>query len=538
MNKISKLLLGSVLGFSSMASSAVDIKSGAYTIRRSDQSLDNEFAGFSIGRVYNSTVGYDGLFGFGWCSSFETTLKVVAKGQIAVVECGAGQVKVYNSSDFSEKNTAAAVDLLAEAMQKAGQSMTPALRDEMLKSRYKRTKMLSKFKVNIEVSKTPYSIVPFSKDEQITYNKKQFILKTANGLTQTFDESGKLILQKHARGDSIKLSYGANGALNSITSQRGQSLIFKMDDTGHITEMRGLSEATRYTYKDGMLMKVSQKSGDENYTYADYLMTAVERGGKKTEIKYNPTTRFVSRLQDKDCTDDYNYVIDKATLKFKAEFKSTCKGAAPKTVTYEFEYQKANDGTIFQKRMVATDASGGKTSAEYIAEGKPSKIVQKGREFKYEYDSESRVTGKETDSHRLEYTYFASGKVSNVRVLPKSKGGAGGPIQYNYDKDMKLASVNINNETIQYSYDSKGRLTKMQTKKGGPSFTIQTDGLTGHVKRIVAQGYGYFEMKYSSSGQLLKSEWKGDAEKGLAMLNSYEALRTPYDQSIEIGVPL
>ncbi|MCC2679186.1 MAG: cell wall-associated protein wapA [Pseudobdellovibrio sp.] len=536
MTKLSKFLVGSVLAFSTVATAAVDIKSGAYTIRRSDQSLEREFSGFVIDRVYNSTVGYDGLFGFGWCSGFETVLRVVAKGQIAVVECGAGQVKVFNSADFKESNTAEAVDLLAAAMQKAGQTMTQALRNEMTISRHKRTKMLAKYGVKFEVSKSAYSIVPFSNDEQVTYGNNQFTLKTENGLTQIFDEGGRLIQQKHKSGDVIKLSYDQKGRLASVDSQRGQTFKFKLDDNGHVTELRGLSETTRYTYKGSLLVKVSQKSGEEVYGYTDDLMTLVQIGNRKTELKYNPATRFISQLKGQDCTDDYKYDIDKAALKFKVSFNSACTGAEAISVTYDFEYQKAADGTIFQKKMTAKDAKGRVTSAEYAAEAKPVKIVQGGREYKYEYDSQNRVTGKETPTQRIEYSYLEKGIISSAKVTEKGKK-ASEVVHYNYDKERKLASVSLGGETIKYHYDAKARLTKIETKTG-PSFTIQNDGLTGQVKRIVAQGVGYFEMKYSSSGQLIKSDWKGDISKAMGIIERYEALRTPYDQSLEIGAPL
>jgi len=535
MTKFMQIIVGSVLSFSSVATAAVDIKSGAYTIRRTDQSLENEFSGFSIDRVYNSTVGYDGLFGFGWCSSFETFLRVVAKGQIAVVECGAGQVKVFNSAEFKEANTAAAVDVLATEMQKSGQTMTPVTRNELMISRHKRTKMIGKFGLKFEVSKTPYSIFPFVNDEQITFSNNQYTLTADSGLIRTFDAAGRLIQQKHKRGDTVKLSYDKNGRLASAESQRGQSFKFKLDESGHVVELRGLSETTRYKYKGPLLVKVEQKSGDEIYDYTDDLMTLVQIGNRKTDLKYNPSTRFVSQLKGQDCADDYKYEIDKAGLKFKVGFTSVCQGSTPVSVTYDFEYQKAGDGTIFQKKMTATDAKGRTTSAEYAAEGKPVRILQGGQEFKYEYDNQNRVTGKETATQRIEYSYLEKGIISSAKVSIKGKKTSD-VVHYNYDKERKLASVNLDGETIKYHYDSKSRLTKIESKSG-PSFTIQNDGLTGQVKRIVAQGLGYFEMKYSSSGQLIKSEWKGDITKALAVIERYEALRTPYDQSLEIGVP-
>jgi len=43
-----------------------------------------------IVRTYNSRSLFSGMFGFGWCSDFETSMEVNAEGNIKVKECGGG----------------------------------------------------------------------------------------------------------------------------------------------------------------------------------------------------------------------------------------------------------------------------------------------------------------------------------------------------------------------------------------------------------------------------------------------------------------
>jgi hypothetical protein len=535
MTLFSRLVFVIGLGISSYASSDVDIKSGTFSVSRSDQGLSSEFSGFKINRTYSSTVNYEGLFGFGWCSSLETTLTVTAKGQLAVTDCGAGEVKIYNSADFKPQNINLAIDLLSKNMQETGQAMSVAQREELIKSRVSRAKLMSKHDLKIDISKTTYFLNPFPNEEEITFKGNQFVRKTASGLWQYFDIDGRLVLQKHTIGDVIKLTYDKNG-IKSVNSQRDQTITFKLNENGRVIEMRGPQGSTKYTYSaDDHLLSVLQKKTEEKYVYEDDLLVAVD-GDEKVKIAYNPVTRFVSKVTKNDCASEYKYNIEKNAMKFKVDYQTKCKGKDPVHVTYDFQYKQDFQGTLFQKRMVASDEKGKVTSAEYIDEGMPAKIVRNNLEFKFGYDEQSRIISKETIDKRVEYAYGSTGNLTSARVTKKSgKNPAVEMQQFNYDKNSKLVSVVLKNDTIKYSYDKKGRLSKIESKTG-PNFSIVNDGLTGNVKRIMAKGIGHFDVKYVN-GKILKSQWKGDLNKALAVIDSYELLRSPYEQSLEFGVP-
>jgi YD repeat-containing protein len=166
----------------------------------------------------------------------------------------------------------------------------------------------------------------------------------------------------------------------------------------------------------------------------------------------------------------------------------------------------------------------------------PSKIIRNNLEFKFGYDEQKRIISKETAERKIDYIYSDGGRLVSARITPKKVKSATAEMhQFNYDKENRLASVNLKNDTIRYSYDKKGRLTKIQTK-AGPNFSILNDGLTGQVKRITAVGIGHFDIQYKN-GKILKSKWKGELSKALAVIDTYELLRGPYEQSMEFGVP-
>lgn len=539
MRSLSRPLVGFFLtfSFSVFAVAEVDIKSGTFSITRSDQSLDTELVGFDASRTYNSTVSHNGLFGKGWCSGFETRLTAVAAGQLMLTECGAGAVKFFNSPEFKETHIAQTAELIVGKMQKAGETVRADLKEEIIRNPVLREKLVLKHEIKFTASKSAYRLSSQPDSEQVIYKSNQYVLKTAAGLTQNFDERGRLTLQRHEHGDSIRLSYDKNG-LKQMKSLRGLTISFKLNTNGYVTEMRGPAELSRYTYTDaGYLTEVSQRSGREKYTYNDGLLVAVEGGIEKTRVKYNPSTRFVAQVAKDDCVVDYAYKIEKSALRFNADVRTTCKSAPVSQAKFEFQYAQAADGSLFQKRMVATDGKGGLTSAEYQGEGQPTKIVRKGETYQFKYDHKNRLVGRETSAQRIEYAYGNTGQMINAKVYSKKGKKSAAPVlqQFNYDKSARLSSVVLKNNVIQYGYDLKGRLNSIRSKRG-PAFEIKHDAATGRIVQIKAAKHGHFQMEYAANGKLTKNKWHGDINKAMAVLEEYETVRAPYDQSFDFGV--
>lgn len=79
-------LVGAICFNAVEALAIVDMANGNY----SETWEDIELGSISLARTYNSRSAYNGLFGYGWCTDFETSLAVQLPGQITVTECGAG----------------------------------------------------------------------------------------------------------------------------------------------------------------------------------------------------------------------------------------------------------------------------------------------------------------------------------------------------------------------------------------------------------------------------------------------------------------
>ena len=73
----------------------------------------------AISRTYNSRSLFDGIFGFGWCSDFETQLTITAEGNLRLSYCGAGEEIQFLRKDFSVGEIKEKVQEITSLMKKA-----------------------------------------------------------------------------------------------------------------------------------------------------------------------------------------------------------------------------------------------------------------------------------------------------------------------------------------------------------------------------------------------------------------------------------
>lgn len=518
--------------FVQTARAFVDIKSGTFSTSQSDQSAKIE--GFALSRVYNSTVNFTGLFGFGWCSDFETSLTVIAKGQILVVSCGAGEAKVYSSASFKERNVSDAIAQLEKAMRAKGQTMSEFEREKISRSYFLRAQMIEKYQVKFDVQDSVYKLNGMGSDDQIIYKDQIFVRESNVGFTQKFDIKGRLIELAKDQQHKLKLAYDKKG-LHSVVSQAGEVISFTLNEQGQVKVMSGSTVTTYFTYVDGnLLSQVKEGKTLEHYAYEDSYLTAFETPDEKLKINYD-RNGFVSSVQSGECTDNYIYDIKKQKLKFTVARQISCRGRLAQKVKYDFEYQVKPDGALYQKRMIATANKGGKSSAEYLPDGRPIFISRRGRESHFEYDKNQRLTVQKSSLGRFEYTYNSKGRLESIKLLMKKKSGPHNYVKYNYDASGRVKAVSLKNETVEYGYDRQGYLNFIKSSKGH-QYNLQNDSVTGRVTQISVKGYGQFIMTYSDNGEPQSNKWTGKATVAMDVWDTYESFLSVLRQPENIGV--
>ena len=82
----------------------IDMRNANYSDSWIDLQIKNSGYDLKIQRTYNSRTLFSGVFGFGWCSDFETTLSVTSENTLRVTECGAGFELDYAPANYDGKD--------------------------------------------------------------------------------------------------------------------------------------------------------------------------------------------------------------------------------------------------------------------------------------------------------------------------------------------------------------------------------------------------------------------------------------------------
>src|ERR1022692_4148077 len=109
---------------STSAHALVDLKNANYSDAWVDLILPASGYDLKVERAYNSRTLFNGIFGFGWCSEFETALEITPEGNLKYNECGAGSETLYQAAGFSEKDVDKTIKSILEHVKKENSSAT------------------------------------------------------------------------------------------------------------------------------------------------------------------------------------------------------------------------------------------------------------------------------------------------------------------------------------------------------------------------------------------------------------------------------
>lgn len=98
--RILSFFAGLFFGFSAHA--IVDLRNANYSNTWIDIQVDGAGYDMKVLRTYHSRTLFNGIFGFGWCSNFETKLEVLPEGAVKVSECGTGAETVYSPREVTK----------------------------------------------------------------------------------------------------------------------------------------------------------------------------------------------------------------------------------------------------------------------------------------------------------------------------------------------------------------------------------------------------------------------------------------------------
>lgn len=481
------------------ARAAVDMGSAGYAETWLDYEAPvSELGGphLLVSRVYKSRSTYGGLFGFGWCSPFETSLRILPDGGARVSECGSGQSVIYSAGADKKFFTA-------------------------LGSVY----------------------------EKIVFDdgKKYYTRTLTDGSFQRFDQQGRLILSSGSRGGVLRYTYEQDRLVRA-EDEDSRTLRFKYGNGGKISEItsvNGMRLQYEYSPAGDLLsarVTAAEKSAPAVYRY-EYdgfhnLTRAVWPDGSAVSLRYEKSKDWVMEFAGRDgCTEKYRYEVHETALRHTASVRRECgrasagkpvaaSAATVATEKYEFWYQNIPLQTAALRRARVT-REGKVRDVHFDARtGRKESETENGEHRKFTYDENGALKTRSSDRLKVEYTYVPGRALveSCRRITLDEKGRPQADllttVKYGA-RDQIVSAENSDGKRLKLNYDGRNRVVKL-TNQDQTVFDVEYDERHGKPAKITASGMGSVELSYNGQGELRSAKSPGGALQALKISAAYE----------------
>ena len=247
----------------------VDCASGDFWHTFTDASIHGFGSALDLVRTYNSlNASTEGIFGYGWSSSYDSHLVVNGDGSITITEKDGSQVTA--TSDGS------------------GGFTVPSWADSTLTS-----------------SGGTYTFVR-QQQQTFTFNSSGQLTSIVdpNGATTSLAyTSGKLHTVTDPSGRTLTFAFGTNGLVSSVTDPMSRQTAYAYDASGNVTSVTDpLSRVTSFGYGTGasvhfmltMTMPTGQTGGPDagdyytnTYDSSGRVLTQTDPKGQETTYSYS-----------------------------------------------------------------------------------------------------------------------------------------------------------------------------------------------------------------------------------------------------------
>lgn len=518
---MSRVLIFSVLVFVvHNANALVDMKTANYAQSWTDievPSAANQFK-MRVERTYNSRSLFEGMFGFGWCSSFETRLDVTPEGSLRLIECGSGQETLYMPHESNRKDIDKTIAQISNRLREAKQideKGIKTLAEELVSNHQLRAKYAADFKIRVEPKEGLAYYANGLEVESIVYSKGNYTRTMVGGTQMRFNKEGRLTHMYDTAGNYLKFEYDKD-LIREVVDNNGRKLSFKFYNNKKVKAITGPNgAAAEYKYEglEDLAIVRNQWNNVYQYEYDDqHNLTKVAYPDKTTiQIGYNKEKDWVVRYVDRDkCVEDYGYELSKTDpkLHYWATVKKTCKNEVVNESKYEFIQKKRADGQIYMQRVVSTVNNNVTEIIYHEVYGKPSSIRRNTETTSFEYFSNGQVKTKTARNTRLTYKYDnKTNKVSEVVTNvfnEKGKVALTRRTQFQYDRRGNLSyASNSDGQRVTMSYDDHGRI-KTITDQAHKIVKIDYEERFGKPAVVSRPGLGTIKVSYKPSGEIDK----------------------------------
>lgn len=529
-----------LLFLATQAHALVDMKNANYSNTWIDMDVPGSGYDLKIVRAYNSRSLFNGMFGFGWCSDFETALDITAEGNIKIRECGGGQEVVFSPREVSKKDVETTISSIITKMKsdkKVGQTeafyqnlKTQLLEDDNMRSDYAR-----QYGVAVPIKDGTKFSANGREVENVVFNKTYYTRNLVDGSAQRFNLQGRLTHIYDKNGNFLKFEYDKD-SIRDITDNNSRRLTFKYYPNKKVKSIlgpNGLMAEYRFANLDDLASVRNAWLKVYTYQYDDLhnLTKATWPDNTFVTLKYDKKNDWVLGFTDRDkCTESYTY--DVAQNDPKNHYWSTVKKVCGKDVVvenkYEFWHKQRADGQFYLQRVLS-NTNGNSTDISYHEVfGKPISIRRNSEKVSYEYYPDGQVKIKASPNVRMVFEYDSQLKkvsqVTSTYYNEKGKKTISKSSQFKYDgKGNLIFAQNSDGQKITMTYDNKGRIATI-TDQAKKVVKIEYEDRFGKPHIVTRPGLGTIKVSYKPSGEINKVESKEGPSVAMQVASTFNNL--------------
>lgn len=533
-----------LFGTSSLSFAIVDMKSANYSESWTDLEVPGIGYDLRVNRTYNSRSLFNGMFGFGWCSDYETRVDVTTEGNMRLTECGGGMEVNFTPKNFTMDRIDATVRTIIEEIKKR----RPDLKADYVKNLERELKtndfMREEFgrRMNIKGRVEDGVLYLANGREAESLSLKAGVMKRTlpDGTYQLFDAAtGHMTAMYDKNQNHLKLAWDKD-TLQSVSDNLGRKLTFKFNPmTKKVAEIIGPNGlVARYSVKGEDLAEATDAKGQTyKYSYDDvHNLTKIEFADKTFKaLTYNKDKDWVLTFRNrKGCVESYDYQVSKDDPQnhYWSDVVKKCDGKVTNQSKYEFFHRPRADRTGVFLYRVKTEVNGAVTDIVYHEVfGKPLSIVRDGAKTDYVYLDNGMIKSKREPGRMMEYEYKNScNKVSQVTIkyfeeLPDAPGEESSrkPSQktgqeklvktaktkfiYESQKCNLITADSSDGTAVKLQYDAQGRISQIEDQ-AKRLLKIKYEPKFGKPWIVTRPGLGTIQVSYKSDGEIAKVESK------------------------------
>ena len=527
--------------FSASAFAIVDMKSANYSESWTDLTVPGVGYDLRINRSYNSRSLFNGLFGFGWCSDYETKIEITPESNLKLTECGGGMEIIFTPKNFNPGKIDGTIkNIMAEVRRRRPDlkaDYVAGLEKELKTNDFMREEFSRRMDIKGKIEDGVTYLANGKEAENITLKGGTYKRTLNDGTYQLFEMgSGRMTHMYDKNQNYLKLSWDKD-FLQSVADNLGRKLTFRYNaSTKKVSEIIGPNNLKAvYSIKGEDLAEVVDAKGKKyKYTYDDvHNLTRIDLpDGKFKALTYNKDKDWVVSFRNpKGCIETYDYQMSKEDPKnhFWSNVVKKCGEKITNQSKYEFFHRLRPDGTGVFLYRVRSEVNSAVTDITYHETfGKPITIVRDDNKTDYTYFENGFVKTKKEPGRMMAFEYKNScNKVSQLTIQmfeesPLENKQARKTAQAKSERLLKTVRTQFTYEaqkcnlitantsegqSVKLQYDAQGRISQIedQAKK---LVKIRYEAKFGKPSVVTRPGLGTINVTYKADGEISKVDSK------------------------------